>query len=154
MKVGILSLLRLGKKVELITNGERLDFILWAYMQGNRKQLAVSFVKLTGKDPSLTNDTTLTIQNTSISDIRVDRYLFLHPPDSSQTYTNGYGSIILSDTYCGKIFVRGIFVEDCSIGRWSLVYGINFQSVEINMGRDRRAVPHNAQTAFAVYKIW
>src|SRR5579859_810644 len=154
MKIGILSLLRRGKKVELITNGERLDFFLWSYTQGSRKQLAVSIVKLKGKDPSLKNDTTLTIQNSSISDIRVDRYLFLHPPDSSQTYTNGYGSILLNEAYCGKIFVRGIFVEDCSTCRRGLVYGINFQSVEISMGRDRRAVPHNAQTALAVYKIW
>lgn len=61
MKVGILALLRAGKKLEYLTNRERWDWMLHSNNDGQLKELAVKFVELSRSSASVMNDPKVTV---------------------------------------------------------------------------------------------
>jgi hypothetical protein len=154
MKVGILALLRTGKKVIYETNGERWDWILWSWKEiADTKLLAI---RISNSKRSLANkQTTVTVHRASWNDIRPDNYLFLSPPANGDELRSSYGSILLGSEYRHKIFLKGIYVETKLVGEQALFYGINFQSSNgIETGRDRSALVSNNAAAQAMYKMW
>jgi hypothetical protein len=154
MKVGILALLRSGKKVIYETNGERWDWILWSWKEiDDSRLLAIKISK--SKKASATERTTVTVHRASLNDIRLDNYLFLSPPADGDELPTSYGSILVGSEYRHKIFLKGIYVETRSLGEQALFYGINFQSSEgIETGRDRSALVSNDAAAKAMYEMW
>lgn len=154
MKVGILALLREGKKVEYLTNGHRWDWMLHSSYEGGPKELAIKFVRSTSSSVSVMNDTTVTVYRITMDDIGIENYLFLRPPSSDEAYTTDHGSILFGPQYRQKIFVRGVFVEKRTEGQHGLFYGINLQSTEVNLDRDRKVLSSCDQTSRAIYKVW
>src|SRR5947207_11124248 len=137
MKVGILTLLREGKKVEHVTNQERWDWMLWSFEEDDPKELAINFVPLKSTKDAVTKSTTVTVYHVTEEDIHIENYLFLSQPPSNMTYTTDYGSILLGDKYCRKIFEQGILVDRHKAGRGRLQYGLDFESGQVDLGRDR-----------------
>jgi len=155
MKVAILALLRAGKKVEYVTNGERWDGMLWSYHAKEEKKLAIKFVKIPKASTAQKANTKVTVFNVTAEDLCASNFLFLQSPPLDSTYKTDHGSILTDPNYVGKVFVRGIFVEERTSAGYALTYGLDFYSAKLaDIGRDRDKLPINYRTVREIYKIW
>lgn len=166
MKVGIIALLRQGVKVYHYTNKEIWEW-KFGFSQG-RRILCIQADKsepIKAKvDPNIdevtrqgrrnaAKDTTVIVQGIEETDIVLSDYLFLVKPPPEVVFTTDIGSLLTGDEYRGKIYVKGVFVEERTTDDPPpLRYGVNFSRAALD--RDRRSVMTGSAVATSLSKMW
>ena len=144
LKLGVLALVRVGVKVvirsanevwtPMIERSERFDAdVLVFHIQGGRVFKERVCVEVDGVD----KDAWVALQK---------RFLFLTPP--SATVSTPYGTLLLDAEAKGKIFVKGIYVQDDP----TLSAGYDFIG-DVTLDRDRKMVA-NWDLRFRTHCIW
>ena len=171
MKVGIAALLREDISVCHYTSSEIWDwqFIKFRFSDsdGPSKNLAVGLAPHKPKDAKLDLDlsddvrvarkhakrhTTVILQGKLPLKIDFKDYLFLHSPSDGMLKTE-LGTILTSDSFRSKLFVKGIFVEDKGAeDPPALRYGVDLQKARLD--RDRNSVMSGSQKAQTLAQIW
>lgn len=172
MKVGIIALLRQNINVTYFTNKEIWDWCFHKYpdLEGGVTpsllsiELHPSRPRKAKKDPHISEDvrearrvskkdTTVIVQGYEELDLEFNDYLFLVNPPSGSILKTDLGTVLTSDDYRNKIFVKGIFVEERGIrDPPPLIYGVDFSKVALD--RDRRSLMTGAQVASTLAEIW
>jgi hypothetical protein len=171
MKVGIAALLREDISVCHYTSSEiwNWQFIRFRFHDddGPSKNLAIGLAPhepmKAKRDPTLSDDvrearknakrhTTVILQGKRPLEIDFKDYLFLHPPSDGMLKTE-LGTILTSDIFRSKLFVKGIFVEDKGPeDPPALRYGVDLQKARLD--RDRNSVMSGCQKTQTLAQIW
>jgi hypothetical protein len=166
MKVGIMGLLREGIEVTHYTNKE-----IWKWVFENEDNQQVLGVTTANAKPKKAKceyirieairrarmnskkDTTVIIENVEEGDIVFASYLFLVRPAPDRIFKTERGSILLADEYKGKLFVKGILVDERdSENPPALYFGVDFSDVAVT--RDRKNVMSDSKTAKTLSRMW
>lgn len=150
-KVGVLALIRCGKKV-MISNGINNEIITPSIDQhpdyGGTNVLCFN----TGQSDILPIDQNKLIFKVSgvtpkeVSEIK-DKFLDWRGLELGDYLKTDVGKVLLQEQYKGMVFARGIYV--CSIDK--LEYGYDFH--ELKLGRDRNIAAHH-DIVWDSSKIW
>jgi hypothetical protein len=168
MKVGIIGLLRHGAKVFYYTSKQIWEW-RFAYGQYNHRLLCVrasdAKPRKAVKDPTIKHevirearrnskkDLTVVVLGINEDDIIISDYLFLHKPARESEHSTNIGSLLTSEQHRGKIFVKGIFVEERTRGDPPpLYYGVNFSKAALD--RDRRSMMTGNAVATSLSEMW
>jgi hypothetical protein len=171
MKVGIAALLREDISVVHYTCSEIWDWRFKTFTfhddHGTSKNLAIGLARHkpseVKNDPTLSDDvrearknafrhTTVVLQGNRPLQIDFNDYLFLHPPSDGMMKTE-LGTILASDSFRSKLFVKGIFVEDKGPeDPPALRYGVDLQKARLD--RDRNSVMSGSQKTQTLAQIW
>ena len=172
MKVGIIALLRQGFEVTYFTNKEIWDWRFHDYNDPNGVvvsdlltiELSPCSPRKAMIDPLISDnirearkvahkDTTVIVQGSHELNININDYLFLVNPPSETLLKTALGTILTSDEYKSKIFVKGIFVEERGIRNPpALAFGVDFN--KITRDRDRRSLITGSQIALTLAEMW
>jgi hypothetical protein len=166
MKMGILALLRDEIEVTHYTNKE-----IWEWMFMNESGREVLGVNTSRAKPTIAKreeipfeairrarmnskkHTTVIIKNIEAGDIEFASYLFLIKPAPHQIFKTEQGSILLANEYKGKLFVKGILVEERDLEDPPvLCFGVDFNGVGVT--RDRTNVMSDSKTSKTLSQIW
>jgi hypothetical protein len=168
MKVGIIGLLRHGAQVRSYTskqiwewkfeNGVYRNRLLCVHASDAKPRKAV-------KDPTIIHevirearrnskkDLTVVVLGINEDEIIISDYLFLHKPAPESEYPTNIGSLLTSEEHRGKIFVKGIFVEERTRDDPPpLYYGVNFSKAALD--RDRRSMLTGNAVATSLSEMW
>lgn len=134
LKLGVLALVRAGHSVKIRSGSE-----VWTpSIQRSDKFNADVLVFEIGKGRSEKSRVQVEVGGIDVEtwDRTKECFLFLLDPsdlDKTRVYTT-YGDLLIGEKYAGKLFVKGIFVQNDP----SMRYGYNFRDAEID--RDRKMI--------------
>jgi hypothetical protein len=133
LKLGILALVRDGYSVK-IRNGSEVwepkietsdvfdgEEILSFHIQGGREDKNRIRIEVKG------------VSQQTWLDYR-QRFLFLNPPSETECIKTSYGTLLLGPKYVGKIFIKGIFVQNAR----DVTFGYDLYNADLD--RDRKMV--------------
>lgn len=161
MKVGALALLRKGLRMSIGTHGELWHFVLAEDPCFGERVLSVEICPLPVSEEERTDiglaeldlqpeDTFTMIDGLEYSEwvALAPRFLFLCPPNDS--FKMAQGRLLLDEELKGKMFVKGIFINDLTQER--LRSGADF--FDIRLDRDRAAVLKMSDIDHQVSSMW
>jgi hypothetical protein len=145
LKLGILALVRAGRAVKIrsgaevwiptIARSERFDADVLVFdIQGGREDKNRVRIEIGG------------VTESEWSELK-GRFLFLNRKRKATVVNTYAGDLLLDEADRGKIFVKGIFVQNYP----KLEYGYNFANVDVD--RDRKMV-HGYDIEYAAKSIW
>lgn len=145
LKLGLLALVRAGRAVKIrsgsevwvptIARSEKFNAdVLVVDIQGGRENNKRVRVEVGG------------VTSSEWQDLR-QRFLFLNKTSKEEVVYNSGGDLLLDKSQAGKIYVKGIFVQQVPL----LVYGYNFNDADVD--RDRKMIS-SYDMEYKTKKIW
>lgn len=142
LKLGILALVRAGRKVKIYTRDEIWTPFITRSEIFDEDILCFNIDKSSDYVELIRIDVSMDEEEWNE---QKKNFLFLSPP--IQLFNSHYGSVILDPEFKGKIFVKGIFVQD----EEDLCYGYDLNSIKVD--RDRHMV-RSFDLQFTMAEIW
>jgi hypothetical protein len=133
LKLGILALLRDGYPVKLRTGGEVWEPKLESSDLFLGEQVLAFHIR-NGRE--FKNRVRIEVSNISKNawEELQNNFLFLNPPDPASVIKTANGELLLHPKYAGKVFVKGIFVQNHN----DISFGYNL--FDVTLDRDRKMV--------------
>lgn len=132
LKLGVLALVRGGRQVKIRTGGE-----VWtaAIARSEKYDADVLCFDIKGGNEDKKR-VRVEIENVTETDWNglKERFLFLGKFKKDERVETGRGDLLLSERFKGKVFVKGIYVQDDH----RLSHGYNFSNLDVD--RDRKMV--------------
>jgi hypothetical protein len=142
LKLAVLTLVRAGRDVKIYSGDEIWTPVIDHSKVFDEKVLCFNIGKSSKHKDFVRIDIDL---NKEEWEEQKKNFLFISPPQKS--FNGYYGSVILDPELKGKIFVKGIFVQD----EKDFEYGSNL--IRIDVDRDRRMV-RSFDLEYHVGEIW
>jgi len=145
LKLGVLALVRAGHEVKIRSGAE-----VWVPKIERSDKFDANvlvFYVSTGREPK--NRVSIEISNVAPDtyDTLGDFFLFLGRLKKDEHVATSSGTLLLSDRFKGKLFVKGIFVQRDD----EMIYGYDLQDAEID--RDRKMLARY-DVQYRVAQIW
>jgi hypothetical protein len=140
LKLGTLALVRAGRKVIIRSGGE-----IWEpYIGNSTKFNSEVLIFNVRKAKNNVNSVIIEVESSKAEwEEEKEKFLFLKPIDTG--IHTSYGTILLDNKFKGKVYVKGIFVQDVE-----LTYGYNIDTM---VDRDRKMI-NSYDLEYALYNIW
>ena len=170
MKIAILALCRLGKNVKIFSSGKKYTFLLKEdrnFVKDSKIQKCLHCRIEDCYEKNLEGKVFVIINNIKEEEWgeQIDKFLWLLGNDieiytSVDNNNNVIGQIIFEDYLKGKIYVKGIYVQDVEIrtkkdneDEESIRKNIPGLNTNLKLDRDRNSIPNNYELETMTTKI-